>query len=627
MSKTLARTLRSLMALALVAAACSSGRRRRLEQRHHRRPTAEKIDYTAIGLWDDGPCDAAKPPLKIGLMTVFESPVLSLKDQATALEASATAFNERGGANGSCIEVTTCDDGGNVDQAVACVRDDRRGRRRRDGERPGHRRPGRRVRGDGRRRRSRGSRRTSTQDDWADPNAYPLDASGTGVTFLLPQALIDEDIHEDRPHPRRPRRGLGADRAPRADLRGRGATFPYDVPVPGGTTDYSQFILGAQNAGADGVALALGEQEAIQVVQGGPAARAPTCKHRRRASARSRTRHVADLGDFAKQMVFLWSFPPATVDLPVYEALRADLAASGDEALQPENLKASPMRSWIGLYALLKMIRDAQDDRRSPARASPRCCKQAKDVPMLDIFGGENWTPNLEPPRPLQAGRHQPLGDLRLGPRREDAGGLDGNFVEKSNDQLRQGALRHHLRCPGRADGERSGGGRRPRSMPGLTTRRPVTVQSFLQFLIIGLGAGATYALFAQGAVLIYRGSGLVNFAQGAIGTFAAYIAFVDLKDEQGWATLPAVVVAVLAAGAVSLAFQAIVLRALRRAAPIVRVIATIGAPRPAPGRRREALRRRQPTGRLLPPPRRVQVGRHHRPGGADLPRRASPWS
>jgi sulfate-transporting ATPase len=102
-------------------------------------------------------------------------------------------------------------------------------------------------------------------------------------------------------------------------------------------------------------------------------------------------------------------------------------------------------------------------------------------------------------------------------------------------------------------------------------------VQSFVQFLIIGLGAGATYALFAQGAVLIYRGSGLVNFAQGAVGTFAAYIAFADLKDKQGWGTLPAVIVAVIAAGAVSLAFQAFVLRALRRAASLVRVIATIG--------------------------------------------------
>jgi sulfate-transporting ATPase len=104
-----------------------------------------------------------------------------------------------------------------------------------------------------------------------------------------------------------------------------------------------------------------------------------------------------------------------------------------------------------------------------------------------------------------------------------------------------------------------------------------VTLQSFLQFLIIGLGAGATYALFAQGAVLIYRGSGLVNFAQGAVGTFVAYVAFVDLEGKQAWGTLPSLIVAVIIAGVVSLAFQMIVLRALRRAAAIVRVIATIG--------------------------------------------------
>ena len=55
-------------------------------------------------------------------MTVFESPVLSLESHALALEASAEAFNARGGANGSCIEVTTCDDGADTDQSVACVR-------------------------------------------------------------------------------------------------------------------------------------------------------------------------------------------------------------------------------------------------------------------------------------------------------------------------------------------------------------------------------------------------------------------------------------------------------------------------------------------------------------------------
>src|SRR5688572_33511570 len=102
-------------------------------------------------------------------------------------------------------------------------------------------------------------------------------------------------------------------------------------------------------------------------------------------------------------------------------------------------------------------------------------------------------------------------------------------------------------------------------------------MQDFLQFLIIGLGAGATYALFAQGAVLIYRGSGLVNFAQGAIGTVAAYLAFVDLAGDREWSVWPAMAVAVAVAGITALVFQVVVLRALRGAAAIVRVIATIG--------------------------------------------------
>ena len=45
---------------------------------------------------------------------------------------------------------------------------------------------------------------------------------------------------------------------------------------------------------------------------------------------------------------------------------------------------------------------------------------------------------------------------------------------------------------------------------------------NFLQFAVIGLGAGACYALLAQGVVLIYRGSGVVNFAHGAFAMLAA---------------------------------------------------------------------------------------------------------
>jgi hypothetical protein len=96
-------------------------------------------------------------------------------------------------------------------------------------------------------------------------------------------------------------------------------------------------------------------------------------------------------------MTFLWSFLPPTADLPVYDALRADLAASGEESLQTANLKASPMRSWIGLYALLYMIRQngMTDFTREGIKSM---LDTAKDVPMLGMFGDENWTPNLDHP-------------------------------------------------------------------------------------------------------------------------------------------------------------------------------------------------------------------------------------
>src|SRR5437868_5915725 len=120
-SRIPARMLAVLLATTLIAA-CSSGSSKG-GAKNTATTAAAKIDYNAIGLWNDGPCDTARKPLVVGLMTVFESPVLSLKDQATALDAAAKAFNSRGGANGACIQVHTCDDGANADKAVACERE------------------------------------------------------------------------------------------------------------------------------------------------------------------------------------------------------------------------------------------------------------------------------------------------------------------------------------------------------------------------------------------------------------------------------------------------------------------------------------------------------------------------
>ena len=390
---------------------------------------AAEIDYAGVGLWDDGPCDESKPPLVVGTSTVFESPVISLGDLAIALEAAATAFNERGGANGSCIEVHTCDDGADVDRSVACVRElDEAGivATVNDPTTAGNAEVAAALS-------AAGIPRVATNvspSDWGAANAFPLDASSTGSTLLMPQALLEEDVD---------RIGvIRADLAQASALRGildtmygdDGASFPMDAAVPPGTTDYAQFILKADEAEADGVILAVGEQEAIQVVD--------AAKQLGSSLTMAATlgtfpyEAVAAFGDFADQMVFLSSFPPATFDLPVYEALRADLAASGEEALQPEQVKITSMRSWIGLYALIRMIRDAgmTEFTREGLTAM---LQQAKDVPMLEMFGGEEWTPDATHPGAFQRAGTNHWGVYRWDPEAENPVGGEGNFVEASS--------------------------------------------------------------------------------------------------------------------------------------------------------------------------------------------------
>ena len=98
-----------------------------------------------------------------------------------------------------------------------------------------------------------------------------------------------------------------------------------------------------------------------------------------------------------------------------------------------------------------------------------------------------------------------------------------------------------------------------------------------VQFAILGLGAGAAYTLLAQGIVLIYRGSGIVNFAHGAIAMFGAFFCFLTLVEQHGWPVGAAIPVAVLVAALLGVVIQNGILRFMRAAAPLVRLVATLG--------------------------------------------------
>ncbi len=97
-----------------------------------------------------------------------------------------------------------------------------------------------------------------------------------------------------------------------------------------------------------------------------------------------------------------------------------------------------------------------------------------------------------------------------------------------------------------------------------------------LQFALLGLGPGAVYALSALGLVLVYRGSGVLNFAHGALGAVGALWFFL-LRDTWGWPTAFALVSALTLAGVSGAAVHLVIMRRLRSATAITRVIATLG--------------------------------------------------
>src|SRR5918994_578084 len=58
-----------------------------------------------------------------------------------------------------------------------------------------------------------------------------------------------------------------------------------------------------------------------------------------------------------------------------------------------------------------------------------------------------------------------------------------------------------------------------------------------LLFLIVGLGAGAAYAAIGMAVVTTYRGTGVINIAQGAMAMWAAFV--YDELRRQGDLVLP----------------------------------------------------------------------------------------
>ncbi|MCC6070248.1 branched-chain amino acid ABC transporter permease [Massilia sp. GCM10020059] len=98
----------------------------------------------------------------------------------------------------------------------------------------------------------------------------------------------------------------------------------------------------------------------------------------------------------------------------------------------------------------------------------------------------------------------------------------------------------------------------------------------FIEVLLGGLLSGVMYALVAIGFVLIYKASGVFNFAQGAMVFFAA-LTCVGIIDKFGvslWIAVPATIAVMILLG---IGIERIVLRPLVNQPEITLFMATIG--------------------------------------------------
>ena len=97
----------------------------------------------------------------------------------------------------------------------------------------------------------------------------------------------------------------------------------------------------------------------------------------------------------------------------------------------------------------------------------------------------------------------------------------------------------------------------------------------FWQQVVAGLASGGIYASLALALVLIYRSTGVVNFAQGEMATFSTYVAWTLIDHGLGFWGAFALTLAIAFAGGV--AVERILIRPVENRPVLTIVIVTIG--------------------------------------------------
>ena len=118
-------------------------------------------------------------------------------------------------------------------------------------------------------------------------------------------------------------------------------------------------------------------------------------------------------------------------------------------------------------------------------------------------------------------------------------------------------------------------------------------MESYIIFLLLGVGSGAVYASMAMALVVTFRSSGVVNFSTGALALYVAYT-YAYLREGDllvpipglpltvrlvsgSIPTIPAIMLALVVAALLGLLLYVLVFRPLRESSPVAKAVASIG--------------------------------------------------
>ena len=147
-------------------------------------------------------------------------------------------------------------------------------------------------------------------------------------------------------------------------------------------------------------------------------------------------------------------------------------------------------------------------------------------------------------------------------------------LVVEQNANLALAAAQRAVRARG---GHRGGRGteRRAARARGRPPELPrLLMEEFFQQIVSGLASGGIYASLALALVLIYRATGVVNFAQGEMAMFSTFVAWSLMEQLPYW---PAFVLTLVLAFIGGAAIELTLIRPVMSASPLTVVIVTIG--------------------------------------------------